>query len=129
MESSAVNAVLFAKDLEIVAAFYIYALGLACVSSDRDHQALCGHGFSLVIRQVPAPIAAEITIKKPPERRVWGAIRLSFPVSSIEDSRRAARSLGGEIDDVPPAWAGGAANFFLGYDPEGNVFGVSQSPG
>jgi hypothetical protein len=30
------------------------------------------------------------------------------------------------VDDAPPEWAARDANFFLGYDPEGNVFGVSQ---
>jgi hypothetical protein len=34
--------------------------------------------------------------------------------------------LGGDIDGHPPSWAERGANFFLGYDPEGNVFGVSQ---
>ena len=65
-------------------------------------------------------------ITEPPVRRVWGAIRLDFPVVSVGDARRLARSLAGGIDDAPPAWADPKANFFFGYDPEGNQFGVSE---
>jgi hypothetical protein len=53
-------------------------------------------------------------------------MRLDFPVASIRDSRRLARSLGGDVDDTPPPWADSKTNFFFGYDPEGNQFGVSQ---
>ena len=65
-------------------------------------------------------------IAQPPIRRVWGAIRLDFPVSSVGDSRRLARALGGDVDEVPPPWADRNANLFFGYDPEGNQFGVSE---
>ena len=57
---------------------------------------------------------------------VSGAIRLDFPVASIEKSRTAARELGGDIDVAPPAWADRDANFFFGCDPEGNQFGVRE---
>jgi predicted enzyme related to lactoylglutathione lyase len=126
MESSSVSAVVFAKDLKRVAAFYSQALGMTCSARDEHHWALDGYGFHLIVHQIPQHIAAEITIRQPPERRVWGAIRLNFPVQSIEDSRRAAKSSGGVVDDAPPEWAERNANFFLGHDPEGNVFGASQ---
>ncbi|HMN46072.1 MAG TPA: VOC family protein [Povalibacter sp.] len=126
MESSNVSAVLFAKDLKRVAAFYSQALGLACSASDEHHWVLDGHGFHLIVHQIPEHTADEVTAQQPPERRIRGAIRLDFPVQSIEDSRRAARLLGGQVDDVPPEWADRNANFFLGHDPEGNVFGASQ---
>jgi hypothetical protein len=32
----------------------------------------------------------------------------------------------GEIDVTPPAWADGNADFFFGYDPEGNQLGIRQ---
>lgn len=31
---------------------------------------------------------------------------------------------GGGIDKVPPPWVEKDTDFYLGYDPEGNVFGV-----
>ena len=57
---------------------------------------------------------------------MWAATRLDFPVASVKDSRKLARSLGGDIDDAPPPWADRNADFFFGYDPEGNQFGVSE---
>jgi hypothetical protein len=126
MEAARVRAVLFVKDLEKVAAFYIGALALTRLSGDKDHVVLESDGFELVVHQIPKQIADTIVIAQPPIRRVWGAIRLDFPVGSIAGSRKLARALGGEIDDAPPAWADSTANFFFGHDPEGNQFGVSQ---
>ena len=126
MEASSVRAVLFVKDLTSAAAFYVGALGMTRVSGDKDHSVLECHGFELVVHQIPKEIAQTIVIAQPPIRRVWGAIRLDFPVASIDDSRRLARSLGGDIDEVPPPWADRGANLFFGYDPEGNQFGVSR---
>jgi len=126
METASVRAVLFAKDLEAVAAFYVGAVALTRLSGDKDHAILECDGFELVVHQIPKQIADTIVIAEPPIRRVWGAIRLDFPVASIADSRKLARSLGGEIDDAPPPWADRNANLFFGHDPEGNQFGVSQ---
>lgn len=126
MESAGVNAVLFARDVRKVGAFYSEALGLTRVSGDESHVVLNCCGFDLVVHQIPPRIADEAVIESPPERRVWAAIRLSFPVNRIEDCRRLARMHGGELDDAPPEWAGSTANVFLGYDPEGNVFKVSE---
>src|SRR5262245_56340369 len=117
METSKVRAVLFAKDLQRVAAFYSGALGMERGFSDDDHSILTCQGFELIVHQIPKHIAAGITIEQPPKRRVTGAVRLDFPVQSIDDSRKRARSLGGGIDDSPPAWADRNANFFFGFDP------------
>lgn len=126
MEARSVRAVLFVKDLVKVTAFYAGALGMTRVSGDGDHTVLGCDGFELVVHQIPKPIADSIVIAQPPVRRVWGAIRLDFPVSSLGDTRRLARSLGGEVDDAPPAWAAPGTNLIFGHDPEGNQFGVSQ---
>ena len=126
MEASSVRAVLFGKDLQKVAAFYVGALALTRVSGDVDHAVLECEGFELVVHQIPKPIAEAIVVTQPPVRRVWGAIRLDFPVASIGDSRKLARSLGGEIDAAPPAWADRNANLFFGHDPEGNQFGARE---
>lgn len=117
---------LFVKDLPTVASFYATALGMKVVASDEHHSRLECHGFELVIHQIPQHIAAGITIERPPKRRVSGEIRLDFPVASIEKSRTSARELGGDIDVAPPAWADRDTNFFFGYDPEGNQFGVRR---
>jgi hypothetical protein len=64
-------------------------------------------------------------ISDPPRRRENGAVRLDFIVDDISRSRSDARSLGGVIDDQPPSWAGGDIRFYLGHDPDGNVFGTT----
>jgi predicted enzyme related to lactoylglutathione lyase len=128
MEPSNMSAVLFVKDLRKVSAFYSGALELTPTFSDEHHTRLSCRGFDLIVHQIPRHIADEVSIQQPPERRVWGALRLNFEVQNIEDSRKAARALGGEVDETPPEWAESNANFFLGYDPEGNVFGVAQLP-
>ncbi len=126
MEPSNVSAVLFAKDLRKVSAFYSGALELKPIFSDEHHTRLNCRGFDLIVHQIPKHIAAGISMQQPPERRIWGALRLNFQVQSIADSRKVARSFGAEVDDAPPEWAEPKANFFLGYDPEGDVFGVEQ---
>ena len=126
METANVRAVLFVKDLERSVAFYIGALEMTRVSGDEDHAVLDCGGFELVAHRIPKQIADTIVITQPPVRRVWGAIRLDVPVSSVADCRRLARSLGGDVDDAPPPWADRGANFFFAYDPEGNQFGISQ---
>jgi predicted enzyme related to lactoylglutathione lyase len=125
MSSSNVTAVLFTKDRATVATFYSDALGMRVVVSDEYHTRLDCCGFELVVHQIPPHIAAGIVIERPPKRRTAGAIRLDYPVEDIAASRRRARSLGGDIDDAPPSWAGPDADFFFGYDPEGNQFGVT----
>ena len=126
-EATGVRGVLFAKDLDRVAAFYIEALGLTRESHDQDHAVLTTHGFELIVHRIPPHIASGIHIEQPPVRRDSGSLRLDYPVASIEEARRLARELGGDIDEAPPQWASPDANFFLGFDPEGNVFGISQT--
>jgi catechol 2,3-dioxygenase-like lactoylglutathione lyase family enzyme len=129
MSWGGVSAVLFVKDLEKAADFYSTALGMSVVARDEYHSVLSCHGFELVVHRIPEHIARSIALTQPPERRVGGAIRLDFPVESVEKSRAKARTLGGAIDEAPPEWADKAASFFLGYDPEGNQFGVRSAGG
>jgi len=126
MTYSQVKAVLFVKDLRAVAQFYSTALGMLVVASDEHHWRLICAGFELVVHQIPKHIADTIVLERPPAPCVWAATRLDYPVPSLAESRRAARALGGYIDDKPPAWAEPNAKYFFGYDPEGNRFGVCE---
>jgi hypothetical protein len=128
MDSTKVSAVLFAKDLVRVATFYSVALEMKRVHCDADHWILDREGFRLVVHQIPKRIADSIAIEQPPERRVWGSIRLDYPIRNVPESRALAKSLGGDIDQSPPEWADRSSNFFFGYDPEGNQFGVNEHP-
>ena len=126
MEYSKIKAVLFVKDLQKVTAFYTDALGMKCNFSDDEHSVLNCHGFNLIVHLIPKQIADGITIDSPPKRRVQTVVRLDYPVHNIDDSRRHARLLGGNIDEAPLEWAKRDSNFFFGYDPEGNQFDVSE---
>jgi predicted enzyme related to lactoylglutathione lyase len=121
-----VSAVLFAKDLRRTTDFYAKALCMTCTASDEYHSRLDCHGFDLVIQQIPSALLRRDSAELATARRDQAAMRLNFPLSNIEEARRSARALGGEIDTVPPPWAGTSANIFLGHDPEGNVFMVCE---
>lgn len=122
---SKVSAVLFVRDHVKVAAFYRDALGFARTAGDADHTALDCLGFELTIHQIPRRFLDESPSSGAPERRERSAIRLNFPMLDIAAARPRAASLGGKIDDAPPPWAARDANFFLGHDPEGNVFALT----
>ena len=125
-EATKVRAVVFAKDLGKVAGFYAGSLDMECLKRDEYHAVLGCRGFELIVHQIPDRIAADIEIDAPPVRREGGAVRLDYPVDNIDRSRASAKSFGGHIDESPPEWADRDTNFYPGFDPEGNVFGVSQ---
>lgn len=124
MSRKQVSAVLFARDQEKVAAFYLALLGATANASDAHHTVLACADFHLVVHQIPAHLLPTVTPGEPVQRREMSAIRLDFPVSDLNQARREALRSGGRIDEQPPPWAGGDSRFFLGQDPEGNVFGV-----
>ncbi len=127
MSQRSVSAVLFAKDHRAVADFYRRVFDASVSVQDEYHTLLDVQGFSLVIHQISSGTAREVTITAPPQRREQGALRLDFTISNIFERRVLARQLGGQIDDLPPPWAGGSPSFFLGVDPEGNVIGFNAS--
>jgi predicted enzyme related to lactoylglutathione lyase len=116
--------VLFAKRLGIVSEFYQAVFGARVSGGDAQHAVLDFGGFDLMIHQIPQHLAVAVAVTSPPERREQTAIRLDYPVSDLDRARREAARLGGVIDEVPPPWAGTNTSFFLGHDPEGNVFGA-----
>lgn len=119
-----VSAVVFAKDHRRVSNFYVHLLSARVTREDAEHADLDCGGFRLVVQRIPDAIATAVVVSNPPRRRENGAVRLDFMIRDIAKSRADARSLGGEIDDQPPPWAAGV-DFYLGYDPEGNVFGAT----
>ena len=119
-----VSAVLFAKDLRKVAAFYTRVCSAKVKNEDAHHADLDCGGFQLIVHRIPEQYAQAVIISDPPRRREHGAVRLDFTIADVAASRVLARALGGEIDDRPPPYAGVDARFHLGHDPEGNVFGA-----
>lgn len=124
MSSSEVSAVLFARDQGGVAAFYQALIGATIRRSDANFTALSCAGFELVIHQIPRHLLPAVEPGQAVQRRERSAVRLDFPVADLSHARREAHRLGGSVDERPPPWAGNEQRFFLGQDPEGNVFGV-----
>jgi len=122
---TSVSAVLFARDLKQVADFYEQAVGMRRQNADESHVSLDCYGFNLIVHQIPAHLLHASTDSA--ARREDAALRLNFPVQNIANARETAELLGGCIDARPPAWAAPNATVFLGHDPEGNVFKVSES--
>jgi predicted enzyme related to lactoylglutathione lyase len=120
--SAGVSAVLFAKDARKVAQFYVEVFGAVMRDSGEHHAMLDCQGFELMVQQIPAHLARDVNVTVPPQRRERGSVRLDYPVADIASARKRAKRLGGQIDELPPPWAGGDASWHLGYDPEGNVF-------
>jgi hypothetical protein len=123
--TSPVSAVLFARHLSKVAEFYVEVFGPRVSHSDAHCVVLVFSGFALTVHQIPAHLIDSTSSDGPLQRRERSAIRLDFPVSDLAQARREASRLGGSIDPLPPPWAGAEKSFFLGYDPEGNVFGAT----
>jgi predicted enzyme related to lactoylglutathione lyase len=125
--TNAVSAVLFAKSSRRVATFYREVLGARSRDRGERHESLECHGFHLLVQQIPDALAEAVEISTPPHRRERTAVRLDFPVADIATARLIARRLGGHIDEMPPPWAGDSTHIYLGYDPEGNVIGLTPA--
>src|SRR5690349_16525604 len=91
------GAVLYAKDVDRVAAFYIEVAGLTVREAQPAHVALASPGFALVVVRIPEAIARSITIDSPPARRESTPVKLVFPVGSLAAARAAAARLGGVL--------------------------------
>ena len=115
------GAVLYAKDVNRIRAFYEEVLAFEVAHVERDHVVLESPGFQLVILAVPVRIAASIEITAPPSRREDTAVKLVFFVPSIPSTRAAAARLGGELDPPAREWRFQGQVVCDGHDPEGNV--------
>ena len=112
---------LYAKDMNRVAAFYVAVLGVQPVDRDEKHVVLESGGFQLVILRVPREIASTIVIAVPPVRRSEAAIKLVFFVPSISRLRGVAEAHGGVMEPAEQEWSFNGITVCDGLDPEGNV--------
>ncbi|MBK7594772.1 MAG: hypothetical protein IPP98_04125 [Gemmatimonadetes bacterium] len=115
------GAVLYSKDMALVASFYAAILGLTLAEHDEEHVRLESPGFQLVVRTMPNHIAARIHIAAPPVRRADAAVKLVFFVPSIAKVRTAAETHGGLLNGIEKEWLYNGVKVCDGIDPEGNV--------
>jgi catechol 2,3-dioxygenase-like lactoylglutathione lyase family enzyme len=118
---SRTGAVLFAKGLDRVAAFYSNVLGLSEAHRDGDHILLESPGFQLVVHRImghsPAPAHAD----EPPVRRAAAAFKPVFFVPSLASIRLVAETHGGVMEPQEKEWSYNGVRVCDGVDPEGNV--------
>jgi catechol 2,3-dioxygenase-like lactoylglutathione lyase family enzyme len=120
---SRTGAVLFARRLDQVAAFYSSVLGLTEANRDDDHILLESPGFQLVVHRIagrsPAPATAEPA--EPGVRRATAAFKPVFFVDSLESVRRIADAHGGAMEPREKEWSFDGILVCDALDPEGNV--------
>jgi predicted enzyme related to lactoylglutathione lyase len=120
------GAVVYAKDLATVAAFYQRVAGLRIESSDDGFVMLGAAHLQLGIVQTPDEIARAIDIAVPAQRREDTAVKLLIPVADIAAARDVALEAGGVVDPPDREWSFDGYVRCDGHDPEGNVIQVIQ---
>ena len=118
--------VLYACQLDRVAAFYAVVMGLGETQRAQDFVVLERDAFQLVVVAVPPRLASRIVIADPPQRRTDTPIKPMFVVRGIEALRGAVAELGGVLDPAEKAWRFGCWRVLDGHDPEGNVFQLRE---
>lgn len=122
------GAVVYAKDIAKVSAFYAGVTDLAVTHSAQDHIVLESTRLQLVVVAIPARLAATIHVTVPPRRREDTAIKLVLSVGSMAEARAAAALLGGQVDPPEREWAFQGSRVCDGHDPEGNVVQFRANP-
>ncbi|MFY3383176.1 VOC family protein [Paracidovorax sp. MALMAid1276] len=121
------GAVVFAKDIRRVAAFYEHLCALVVVHAERDHIVLESGTVQLVVHAIPPAIARTIQIAEPPVVREQTPIKLFFAVPDLAQARALALQWGGEIAPAAREWEARGFRACDGHDPEGNVVQFRQA--
>jgi hypothetical protein len=125
-QSGQAGLVVFAKSVKKLSTFYVRTLGLEVLESARSHQLLRGHGYEVVVHAIPAKIARDIPIAKPPVLREDSAIKPSFVVPDLQALRLAVVATGGWLKPEEMAWTIRGHKVLDGCDPEGNILQFKQ---
>jgi len=120
-------AVVYAKDLDRMVAFYT-ALGLKVDESARgDYAVLIGPTLELSIVQVPQHVVSQIELSDPPRARESTPIKLVFVVSSIDETLEVTRLIGGRMKEGSRRWQFRGHSVQDAIDPEGNVYQLREA--
>jgi hypothetical protein len=125
VDGAGISAVLYAKDVARLGAFYAAVTAPAAVHEAGDGVRFEYPGFALDLVRIPPHIADDLHIATPPERREDTPIKLTFPISDLDEARSAAAAAGGSIDGAESEWSHGGRVRVNGCDPEGNIFEVA----
>jgi predicted enzyme related to lactoylglutathione lyase len=111
-------AMVFAKDMTRMTAFYRDGLGLTVVpeKSSEGWVVFDAGGAQFALHAIPPAIAKDIAIAQPPEARSNTPIKLVFQTPELEVVCQRLANLGAKV--FPPRTSGSRDAL----DPEGNVF-------
>lgn len=123
------GAVIFARDVEVVARFYEGVVPMRVIAVEDGAIRLENEALQLVVHALPKAVAKEIEITAPPRLREQSAIKPVFAVDSLARVRGLVADLGGGMKPASSAfvWAGFRA--CDGHDPEGNVIQFREAAG
>ena len=113
--------VIFAKDVDRMAAFYAGVLGSKITEREEDFVVIEAGDVDLVVHRMSLAAAARTEIAKPPVPRSNTAIKPVFTVASLEKVRGVAAANGGSLKPASDEWTIRGAQVCDGLDPEGNV--------
>jgi predicted enzyme related to lactoylglutathione lyase len=119
---AAAAAVIHAKDVSRVSAFYARVADLALTHEEADHASLESPALQLFIVAMNPAVAAAVHIAQPPVPRENTALKFIFPVASLSAARLRAVEAGGALKPAECEWAFNGYVHCDGHDPEGNVF-------
>ncbi|AKN64003.1 glyoxalase/bleomycin resistance/dioxygenase family protein [Herbaspirillum seropedicae] len=115
------GAVLFAKDVARLAAFYAQVLAVVPKHAHAEKVVIESADFLLVIHAITAPHGDAVEISTPPVLRENVPVKLFLPVRSLSHARLATQQMGGGMKSPDGEWNGPDFRACDGYDPEGNV--------
>jgi catechol-2,3-dioxygenase len=115
------GAVLFAKDVARLAAFYAQVLAVVPKHAEAEKVVIEAEDFLLVIHAIPPAVAARVEIASPPALRENMPVKLFLPVRSLAQARLSAQSQGGGMKPAEAEWSAADFRACDGFDPEGNV--------
>ena len=119
-------AVIYAKDVAHLSAFYARMAGLTITHAEAGHASLESAVLELFIVAPRADIAATIQIARPPVPRENTPLKFVFPVASLANARGLAAEGGGALKPAAAEWEFNGHRHCDGHDPEGNVFQLRE---
>lgn len=122
-------AVIYAKDVARISAFYASVAGLAIMHAEAGYASLESASLQLFIVAMNPDVAARVRIEEPPVPRENTALKFIFPVASIGAARQLAAEAGGMLKPAGAEWAFNGYRHCDGHDPEGNVFQLRERAG
>lgn len=122
------NLVIFAVDVNKVAAFYKAVIGVSTCPNSGDNKKdlrLCKANEEILIHSIPSHIAKTITVQSPPSPREDSAMKPIFEVDSLSESLAEVSKNGGVVTEMTFTLDGQTRHDVL--DPEGNVIQLRGS--